>query len=97
MEITVKRHTADRPAPDIVDPLLTDIRAALSRGRAELDSGEPLQTVRITSLYAAGLKPGGLLEIRDYFQGGPYRGKVTSVEHSSQGGQLTTSLELVRL
>ena len=97
MNITVKRHTADRPAPDIIEPLLTDIRPALERGRAELDKGEPLQTVRITALYVAGLAPGALVEVRDYFQGGPYRGKVASVEHSISGGQLTTSLELVRL
>jgi len=96
MNITVKRHAADRPAPDIVEPLLTDIRAALERGRAELDSGEPLQVVRITSLYVAGLAPGDLVEVRDMYQGGPWRGKVTSVSHTAAEGTLLTELELVR-
>ena len=97
MNITVKRHMADHPAPDIVEPLLTHILPALERGRAELDSGEPLQTVRISALYVAGLKPGALVAIMDYWQGGPYRGKVTRVEHVAADGRLTTELELVRI
>ncbi|MDH5757698.1 MAG: hypothetical protein OEZ55_13655 [Nitrospinota bacterium] len=97
MNITVKRHRADRPAPDIVEPLLTDIRAAIERGRAELDSGEELQVVRITSLYVAGIKPGDLVEVADMYQGGPYRGKVTSVAHAAADGKLLTELELARL
>jgi len=94
--ITVQRHSADRPAPDIVEPLLTDIRAAMERGRAEMDSGEPLQVIRIMALYVAGIKPGNLVEVRDMYQGGPWRGKVTSVAHSAADGKLLTDLELVR-
>ena len=97
MNITIKRHNADHPAPDIIEPLLTDIRPALERGRAELDKGEPLQTVRISALYVPGLATGDLVEIRDLYQGGPYRGKITSVEHTAAGGQLTTDMEIVRI
>ncbi|MDH5637434.1 MAG: hypothetical protein OEZ04_02975 [Nitrospinota bacterium] len=97
MIITVQRHSADRPAPDIVEPLLNDIRAAIERGRAELDSGEPLQVVRITALYVAGAQPGDLVEVADMYQGGPYRGKVTSVAHTAADGKLLTELELVRV
>ena len=96
MNITVKRYNADHPAPDIVEPILTDINAALERGRNELDKGEDFQTVRITALYVAGIAPGALVEVKDYFQGAPYRGKVTSVEHSISAGRLLTDIEMVR-
>ena len=96
MIITVKRHTATHPAPDIVEPLLTDIRPALDRGRAELDSGEPLQVVRLTALYVS-LVPGDLVEISDAYQGEPYRGKVVNVEHVAGENSLLTNLELLRL
>jgi hypothetical protein len=94
--ITVQRYDAKYPAPDIVEPLLTDIQAAIARGRKELDGGEPLQVVRLTCLYSP-VVPGDLVEIQDTYQGGYYRGKVTSVEHSASENSLKTNLELVRI
>lgn len=97
MIITVKRNTADRPGQDITEPLLTNIPAMIERGRNELDKGEPLQVVRLTCIYIAGISTGDLVEVQDYSQGQPYRGKITSVEHVAANGELTTNLELVRL
>lgn len=96
MEITVKRTPADKPGPDITDPLLSDIRAALARGRAELDSGEGLQTVRLGAVFRSGVRAGQIIEVHDSAQGRSYRAVVTGVEHVAAGGRLVTSLELLR-
>lgn len=79
-----------------MDPLLTNLTPALSRGRKELDDGEGLQDVRLTCVYRPNLKLGDLVEVMDRYQGRAYRGKVTAVEHKFDGVAVTTDLELSR-
>lgn len=95
-DVICQRGNGNSPGEDIADPLLTDTQAKLSRGRAEIDDGEPLQEVSLTCVHRPGLTPGQLVEVRDTVMGGSWRGKITSVTHSAQGVRLTTSLELLR-
>ncbi|MBF0602127.1 MAG: hypothetical protein HQL07_00370 [Nitrospirae bacterium] len=81
---------------DISDPLLTSDEAKRSRGRAEIDAGEPLQEVSLTCLHRPGFEPGQLVEVHDALMGQSWRGKITSVSHAAGGTRLITSLELLR-
>ncbi|MBF0625380.1 MAG: hypothetical protein HQL82_11320 [Magnetococcales bacterium] len=95
-EIICQRGTGDHPGEDISDPLLADTLAKLSRGRAEIDSGEILQEISLTCLHRPGLLPGQLVEVHDAMMGQTWCGKVTGVTHAAAGPRLTTTLEILR-
>lgn len=80
MDIVVIRGEGDSPGEDIVEPLLSDVNAALSRGRAELDQWTLAdeQTLEIT---LQDVRLGQLIEVDDSALGN-WRGKVTSVTHT---------------
>ncbi|MBF0137459.1 MAG: hypothetical protein HQL65_14575 [Magnetococcales bacterium] len=95
-EIICQRGAGDHHGEDISDPLLADTLAKLSRGRAEIDSGEILQEVSLTCLHRPGFLPGHLVEVHDAMMGQSWRGKITSVSHTADGPKLTTSLDILR-
>lgn len=80
VDIVVQRGSGTSPGDDINDPLLTDLNAALSRGRAELDQGAladaPVLTIRLRDV-----RLGELIEVDDSVLG-TWRGKVTGITHS---------------
>ncbi|MBF0420863.1 MAG: hypothetical protein HQL78_11940 [Magnetococcales bacterium] len=75
---------------------MTTDEAKRSRGRAEVDAGEALQEISLVCLHRPELMPGQLLEVHDALMGQSWRGKITSVNHSADGPQLITFLEVVR-
>ncbi|MBF0141485.1 MAG: hypothetical protein HQL74_14540, partial [Magnetococcales bacterium] len=95
-EIFCQRGDGAFRGPDISEPLLTSDEAKRSRGRAEIDAGEPLQEVSLVCLHRPGLMPGQLVEVHDALMGQSWRGKITSVNHSAAGLKLVTLLEVVR-
>ncbi|MBF0436310.1 MAG: hypothetical protein HQL77_13175 [Magnetococcales bacterium] len=95
-EIFCQRGDGAFRGADISEPLLTSDEAKRSRGRAEIDAGEPLQEVSLTCLHRPGLMPGQLLEVHDALMGQSWRGKITSVNHSAAGPKLIMSLEVLR-
>lgn len=65
ISIIVQRAPADRPGPDISDPLLTAPIAARERGRIEIDrESTDRQLVSVTGPFRAWLAPGSLVEYR---------------------------------
>lgn len=80
VDIVVVRGEGTSPGDDISEPLLTDLAAALSRGRAELDQGAladaPALTIKLRDV-----RLGDIVEVDDSALG-IWRGKVTSVGHS---------------
>lgn len=80
VDIVVQRGAGSSPGDDVNDPLLTDLSAALSRGRAELDQGAladaPVLTIRLHAV-----RLGELIEVDDSALG-TWRGKVTNVTHT---------------
>lgn len=84
------------PGADVVSPLLSSVEARQSRGRAELDSGEPLQRIVLTCLHRPGVWPGQLLEIDDARHGAPWRAQVVAVTHETREGGVVTRLTLWR-
>ncbi|MBI5058975.1 hypothetical protein HZB60_04215 [candidate division KSB1 bacterium] len=97
MQIEVARGAGDRPGPDIVDSLLTDMQAGFSRGMAELDDGMGLQTVRLTVVIRPALRPGLLIEVSGALQGSSWRGQIVNVEHRFENLQAVSILEVKRL
>ncbi|MBF0448825.1 MAG: hypothetical protein HQL67_11545 [Magnetococcales bacterium] len=95
-QIICQRGDGEFIGSDISNPLLSTTGAMLSRGRAEIDSGEGLQEVSLTCIFIPGIMPGQLVEVHDAMMGRSWRGKVTSVGHEVNGVVLTTALELIR-
>ncbi len=95
-DITAVRGTGDRPADDIIEPLLTTTEAKLERARNELDNGELASIVRIEGRYQPNAFPGLLIQISDSAQGGNWRGIIASVEHRMIQGGVVTAMEIWR-
>lgn len=80
VDIVVVRGEGTSPGDDISAALLTDLEAALSRGRAELDQGAladaPALTIKLRDV-----RLGDIIEVDDSALG-TWRGKVTNVTHT---------------
>jgi hypothetical protein len=77
VDIVVVRGGGTRPGEDIVDPFITTVEVALSRGQAELDEGALSdESVLECVLYDARL--GDLVEVDDSTLGW-WRGKITGI------------------
>lgn len=79
MDIVVIRGEGTSPGDDIVDILLSEVNAGLSRGRAELDQGA-LADEQSLEVALQDLRLGQLIEVEDSALG-YWRGKATGVTH----------------
>ncbi|MBF0189085.1 MAG: DUF1320 family protein [Magnetococcales bacterium] len=96
-EITCQRGDGAHSGADISEPLLSHTLAKLSRGRAEIDAGEDLQEISLSSIFQPDAQPGRIAEIHDALMGRAWRGKITSVSHQIAGPRATTAMELRRV
>lgn len=97
MDIRVIRGEGTSPGEDIVEALLTNIDAGLSRGRAELDEGALADEQKL-EIILQDIRLGQLVEVDDSILG-HWHGKVTSITHTvsvSDEGNIdaTTNLSL---
>ena len=69
------------PGDDIIEILLSDVNAALSRGRAELDQGALADQQDLTVILAD-YRLGRVVEVDDS-EIGWWRGKIIGVSHSA--------------
>lgn len=81
MDIVCLRGLGDRTGDDLVEPLLSALAPALSRGRAELDQGALADQQDIT-IILQDIRLGALIEVDDA-EIGLWRGKVIGVNHSA--------------
>lgn len=96
-DILVQRGAGIRQGKDVIDPLLTTVGACLARGRMELDEHtEGLQPVTILVVYRTGLLLGQTVEVFDAYAGIVWYGKLTGIEHTCEGPEITTILRVVR-
>lgn len=79
VDIVVIRGNGTSPGDDILDVLLSDLSAALSRGRAELDEGA-LADAPVLEIKLRDVRLGQTVEVDDTALG-TWRGKVTGVSH----------------
>lgn len=99
LNITCKRGTGQVPGAQVINPLLTDIQAALSRGRKELSDGEGLTPVQMQIVHRPGLRPGLLARVMQ--TDGQWVGLLSSVELRFEVGadraiSATANLEVLR-
>lgn len=94
---------SDIRGPDIVDPLLSTEIVARERGRKELDENSGVQEVLLQTIFRAqdptsmlGVRLGQTVLVNDELQGGSWRGKISGISHSSQGGVVVTDLVIQR-
>jgi hypothetical protein len=80
MDIVCIRGDGLSPGDDIIEILLSDVSAGLSRGRAELDQGALADQQDITCTFQD-IRLGQLIEVDDS-EIGLWRGKVIGVNHS---------------
>ena len=80
MDIVCIRGDGLSPGDDIIEILLSDVNAALSRGRTELDQGALADQQDITCTLQD-IRLGQLIEVDDS-EIGLWRGKVIGVNHS---------------
>lgn len=79
MDIVCIRDSGDHPGDDITEPLLSDVNAALSRGRMELDEGA-LADQQQLECPLFDLRLGKTLKVDDSFLG-EWSAKITSLSH----------------
>jgi hypothetical protein len=97
MDILVRRAPADRRGVDIVDPLLSDLGAALARGRNEIDAASQSENVDIGMVPLPSAFVGALVEVHDALYGESWRGKVSGITHRAGVGEMpSTTLRIVR-
>lgn len=82
--IEVYRGAGDRAGAEVIDPLITSIDCAISRGKAELD--ETAHGAITTDLDLVeprfDIEIGDVVEVSDAMQGESWRGLVVSVVHT---------------
>lgn len=79
VDLVVIRGEGTSPGDDVLDVLLSDLNAALSRGRAELDQGA-LADAPVLEIKLRDVRLGQTVEVDDTALG-TWRGKVTGVSH----------------
>jgi hypothetical protein len=92
----VKRGPADRPGPDITNPLITSVQAAVARGRAEIDRNCSHRVlVSSTGPFTGWIKPGALVEVADSEQVA-WRGMVrsTALTMAMEDGEYKVDINL---
>ncbi len=96
MKIIVARYEGDIQGKDVISSLLTNTLVGINRGRRELDVGEGLQIVNLTSVYKTGLAKGDLVDVDDLYQGEVWKGIITGINHVADGQKIVTQLTIKR-
>lgn len=96
MDIVCIRGSGDHAGNDIIEPLLTNVTAALSRGRKELDEGA-LANQQKLDCPLLDLRLGKSVQVDDSFLG-VWTAKITSISHQvdiDDNGNLTATSTFV--
>jgi len=96
VDIIVQRGDGDRPGDDIQEPLLSDLGAALARGRAEIDRATLHDERTMACNYQATVGNGELVQSHDSGQAETWRGKIIGITHELRGPAVTTTLRVWR-
>ena len=92
----MQRGQADRPGPDIVDPLLSAESAAVERGRIEIDQTEPASNVQIECRLQVSAQLGQLVRVIDATLGATWAGKIVGIRHTPIAGGAVSLLTIER-
>lgn len=99
MIVHVCRDSADNPAPDVIDELLTTQSASVERGRNELDEqqyGRQVFSGQMAFEPALTLQPGVLVEVREDESGDDWKGKLIGFGIEVGESSITATLTIHR-
>lgn len=96
MRITVKTGTADKPAPDITDDLLSSTESMIARGKAELYGSVDAYRHGISMPLQNMINTGELGEVIDTKYGETHRGKVEAVAIEITAQSIDIKIDLER-
>lgn len=97
VDLVVIRGDGSRSGEDILDPMLSDVSAALARGAQEINAHTPVSPVNLTVLYRIGIRKGQTIEVTDNRTGGKWRGILIGVTHSIENAVILSRLEVERV
>ena len=97
IDVFVSRGSGVRRGPDIIEPMITSLAAALSRGQVEIDRNAYMRSVQMSANFRPGLKTGQIIEVVDSLQGEAWRGKIVSIDNAIEGAKMTTRLTVERM
>ncbi|GMQ92473.1 MAG: hypothetical protein BMS9Abin11_1804 [Gammaproteobacteria bacterium] len=96
IDILVIRDAGNRQGDDVVDPMITSIPVALDRGRFEINEASGMRQTTLETVYRNDVEMGQIVEVHDSLQGKSWRGKISSITHTSSGAELITKLNIMR-
>lgn len=97
IDIFVMRGEGDKRGEDIIDPLMTSLACALSRGQVEIDRNARSRDVQMSAKFRPGLEVGQLVRVLDALQGEAWEGKIKSIDNAIEGVRLSTRLTVERV
>ena len=96
VDIVVIRGDGLRQGADIEDRLICEVIVAIERGRNECDENSGLQSIAITSVQRASIRPGMTVRVEDSLQGASWVGKIAALRHNTSEGEALTELTIQR-
>lgn len=94
IDIIVSRTPGDKPGPDIVEGILSDVVIAIVRGTQEINDSEPSTSVTLQTNFRTGVRTGDIAEVLDIVQGHVWRGKIIGITHTVQEANVFTDLDI---
>lgn len=97
ISVIAQRQPADKPGPDISDPLITSTVVATERGRNEIDAnGSARQTVTLDIEPRSGLRINHIVEVQDLEQVA-WRGLLTGINlvASRDNDSVTRTIQVI--
>lgn len=97
IDVIAFREDGDLEGPEVFEPLLATVGAALARGAQEINASTPVTPVTVEVTYRIGLRRGQLIEVNDSLLGISWRAQIMDLSHVVSGPVRYTKLELERL
>ena len=94
IDLFVFRGAGDKDGGEIFNPLLSDVSAALQRGKFEIDFNTPTIQNSLEVVYSPGLRLGQQVSVSDSRTGMVIYGVVKSFSHVINGVTLFSKIDI---
>jgi hypothetical protein len=96
IDIVVIRGEGNIDGGEVVSPLLSEIKAALDRGRQEIEKHTTVRKVSLKTVFRPGVMKGQIVEVADSLQGPIWRGVIMGLSHVAEEGTVFSVLSIER-
>lgn len=94
IDLIVFRFAGDKEGEEIFDPLLSDVSAAIQRGKFEIDFNTPTIPTALEIEYTATMRQGNQIAAIDSRTGGVVYGVVKDFSHVIDGPVIFTRVNM---